>query len=74
MALTSFSMPVSFLTKSIYLTNCNPILESPDHALFITLFMSYDSFLKSFGQILLNLGNPESAPFKSVIIILEWTL
>ena len=23
---------LSFLTKSIYLTNCNPILENPDHA------------------------------------------
>ena len=23
---------VSFLTKSIYLTNCNPILENPDRA------------------------------------------
>ena len=29
---TSFIMAVSFLTKSIYLTNCNPILENPDHA------------------------------------------
>ena len=27
-----FFMAVSFLTKSIYLTNCNPILENPDHA------------------------------------------
>ena len=26
-----FSYDVSFLTKSIYLTNCNPILENPDH-------------------------------------------
>ena len=29
---SSFLMAVSFLTKSIYLTNCNPILENPDHA------------------------------------------
>ena len=27
-----FSYDVSFLTKSNYLTNCNPILENPDHA------------------------------------------
>ena len=27
-----FFMAVSFLTKSIYLTNCNPILENPDYA------------------------------------------
>ena len=27
-----FFMAVSFLTKYIYLTNCNTILENPDHA------------------------------------------
>ena len=27
-----FHMAVSFLTKSSYPTNCDPILENPDHA------------------------------------------
>ena len=38
----AFSMAVSFPTKSIYLTNCNPILENPDHEkLFLVFFIPF---------------------------------
>ena len=44
----SYATPVSFLTKSTYLTNCNPILENPDHAwLFLVFFYTFFFFTES---------------------------
>ena len=53
-------MAVSFLTKSIYLTNCNPILENPDHAqLFLVFFHTFFFFFKLKTHFLLSFSNQE---------------
>ena len=44
------SCPSPFLTKPIYLTNCNPILENLDHAKLFSIFHNF--FFLSFFLIL----------------------